>query len=64
MRKIDACKLLSTNQTGLAKILLKTKGAISQWDNELTDERVNIVLGAAARRGINIPDRFIDRVGR
>jgi hypothetical protein len=59
MTKQDAIKLFGGMQKNLADALKKTEGAISQWPDELNDNQVNIVIGAAVRRRIAVPDEFL-----
>ena len=54
MTKKDAVKLFGGNSK-LAKALGKTPGAVSQWTDEMTEQRINEVIGCAVRKGVNIP---------
>lgn len=43
----------------LARALGITKGAVSQWPDELDQQRTAAVIGAAVQNGKPIPDGFI-----
>lgn len=43
----------------LAKALGLTKGAISQWPDELDQKRTAMVIGAAVQLGKPVPEGFI-----
>lgn len=51
MTKTDAIQLFGT-QTALARALGLTDSAVSQWPEELTQERIDRVTGAAIRLGL------------
>ena len=58
MKKQDAIELLGGKAVRLSEVLNKTRSAISQWGDDLTDDQINMVIGAAWRKGIEIPDKF------
>jgi hypothetical protein len=60
MTKKEAVKIFGKTQVDLAKALGKTKSAIGQWGDDLTDDQVRMVLGEAFLRGIPVerPDRI------
>ena len=58
MKKIEAINLFGGKATFLAKALGKTKSAISQWPEDLDENQINMVIGAAYRHGVYIPDQF------
>jgi transcriptional repressor of cell division inhibition gene dicB len=58
MKKSDAIKLFGGNNK-LAKALGKTPGAVSQWTEEMSEQRINEIIGCAARKGINVPSEFL-----
>jgi len=61
MKKIDAIKLFGKTQTDLGNALGgKKKAAISRWPDVLDDDRKNMVIGAAYRKGIAIPKEMLD----
>ncbi|VVE82892.1 Cro/CI family transcriptional regulator [Pandoraea sputorum] len=43
----------------LARALGITKGAVSQWPEELDQQRTAAVIGAAVQNGKPVPDGFI-----
>lgn len=51
MTKTDAIQLFGS-QTALARALGLTDSAVSQWPDELTQERIDRVTGAAIRLGL------------
>ena len=51
MTKTDAIQLFGS-QTALARALGLTDSAVSQWPEELTQERIDRVTGAAIRLGL------------
>jgi UTP--glucose-1-phosphate uridylyltransferase len=60
MKKKDAVKLFGNTLSDLGKALGgKGRSAISQWPEDLTEDQTNMVIGAAVRRGIPIPDSLI-----
>ena len=58
IKKQDAIELLGGKAVRLSEVLNKTRSAISQWGDDLTDDQINMVIGAAWRKGIEIPDKF------
>jgi hypothetical protein len=61
MKKQDAIKLFGSTLEHLGKALGgKGKSAISQWPEILDEDKKNMVIGAAYRRGIKIPDHLLD----
>ncbi len=59
MKKSEAIKIFGGKSIDLAKALGRHKSAISQWPENLTNDQVNMVIGAAVRSGIEIPKRFL-----
>lgn len=60
MKKKDAVKLFGKTLSDLGNALGgKGRSAISQWPDELTEDQTNMVIGAAVRHGIHIPDALI-----
>lgn len=43
----------------LGRALGITKGAVSQWPEELDEKRTAAVIGAAMQRGLAVPEGFI-----
>lgn len=43
----------------LARALGITKGAISQWPDDLDQKRTAMVIGAAVQLGKSLPDGFV-----
>jgi DNA-binding transcriptional regulator YdaS (Cro superfamily) len=62
LTKQQAVAIFET-QTALASALGITKGAVSQWPDELDTQRTAAVIGAAVQHGRTdrIPSGFIDR---
>jgi len=60
MKKKDAIKLFGSTLTDLGKALGgKSKSAISQWPDEITNDQKNMVIGAAVRKVIKVPDHLL-----
>jgi hypothetical protein len=59
MTKKEAISLFGKRSKDLAAALGKGESALSQWPEELDNDKTNLVLGAAVKRGIVIPDRFL-----
>ena len=59
MKKEDAKKLFGGTLQTMGKAIGRTKSAISQWPDELTEDQNNIVVGAAVRKGIHVPKELI-----
>lgn len=60
MKKRDAIKLFGSTLEDLGKALgNRGKSAISQWPEELDEDKKNMVIGAAVRRGIKVPDELL-----
>lgn len=55
LKKSDAVKMFGKGKH-LAAALGKTPGAIGHWDEDLTEDQINMVVGAAYRRHIPIPE--------
>lgn len=51
MTKTDACKLFGGTQTALARALGLGRAAISRWPEELEQDQIDRVIGAAVRLG-------------
>lgn len=45
----------------LARALGITKGAVSQWPDQLDQQRTAMVIGAAVQHGKTVPDGFINQ---
>jgi DNA-binding transcriptional regulator YdaS (Cro superfamily) len=58
LTKQQAVAIFDT-QKALAEALGLTKGAVSQWPDELDVQRTAAVIGAAVQRGLPVPDGFI-----
>ena len=58
LTKQQAIAIFGTG-TALANALGLTKGAISQWPQELDQQRTAMVIGAAVQLGKAVPDGFI-----
>jgi hypothetical protein len=55
MTRDEAIKLLGLKyQNDLAKALRRSKAAINQWGEELNEDQELMVIGEAAKRGINV----------
>lgn len=59
MTKNEAIKLFGKTLQNLGDALGKTKSAISQWPEELDEDKKNMVIGAAVRRGIPVPEHLL-----
>ncbi|MCK9394189.1 MAG: Cro/CI family transcriptional regulator [Methylobacter sp.] len=60
MKKKEAIKLFGTTLTDLGNALGgKTKSAISQWPDDLSEDQKNMVIGAAVRKGIKVPESLL-----
>ena len=59
MRKSEAISIFGRTQSDLARALGITKSAVSQWPDELDQEKTDRVLGAALRLGVDMPTTFI-----
>lgn len=60
MKKKEAIKLFGSTLTDLGNALGgKGKSAISQWPDELTEDQKNMVIGAAVRKGIEVPEPLL-----
>lgn len=60
MTKQDAINLFGTRLSDLGDALGgKTKSAISQWPDVLDVDKKNMVIGAAVRKGIQVPDYLL-----
>jgi len=60
MRKSEAKKLFGEKYVDLARAVGRGKSAISKWPDDLTEDQINLVIGAALRKGIKIPKKFIN----
>lgn len=61
MKKRDAIKLFGSTLEDLGKALNgRGKSTISQWPEELDEDKKNMVIGAAVRRGIKVPHEFLN----
>ena len=60
MKKQEAINIFGTKQYEMANALKKSKSAISQWNEDLSSEQINLVIGAAIRHGKKIPEKFIN----
>lgn len=59
MKKQEAIKIFGTRSIDLAKALGRVKSAISQWPEDLTEDQINMVVGAAIRSGRAVPNKFL-----
>lgn len=59
MKKQDAISIFGGKAVDLAKAVKKGKSAISQWPEQLTNDQINLVIGAAVRAGKQIPASLI-----
>ncbi|MEO5350206.1 MAG: Cro/CI family transcriptional regulator [Magnetococcus sp. YQC-3] len=59
MNKKQAIKIFGNRLSDLGQALGRTKSAISQWPDELTNDQINLVIGAAVRAGKKVPKEFI-----
>jgi len=60
MKKQDAVNLFGKTLKELGVALGgKGKSAISQWPDVLTEDQKNMVIGAAVRRGIDVPKELL-----
>lgn len=59
MTKDQAKQLFGNRYKDLALALGIGRSAISQWPDVLDETKINIVIGAAVRRGITIPPEFL-----
>jgi hypothetical protein len=59
MTKTDAIKIFGTRQKHLAEAVGRKKAAISRWPEELDEDRINLVIGAATRMGIKVPKEML-----
>jgi len=63
MKKQDAVKLFGSTLSDLGNALGgKGRSAISQWPDDLKEDQINMVIGAAVRRGIYIPERILKNI--
>lgn len=51
MKKKDAISLFGSG-AALARALGLSRGRIAQWENDLTEDQANRVIGVAVRKGI------------
>jgi predicted transcriptional regulator len=51
MTRSEAIRLFGSRQQDLADALGITRSAVAQWDEQLTQERIDRVIGAAVRLG-------------
>lgn len=59
MKKQDAINLFGGKSINLANAVGKGKSAISQWPEILDEDKKNIVIGVAVRKGINVPKELL-----
>lgn len=59
MTKKEAIKLFGNRQLDLANAINRSRSLIATWDDELTEDQKNIVIGAAVRKGIDVPKRLM-----
>lgn len=60
MKKRDAVNLFGSTLAELGQALGgKSKSAMSQWSDEITNDQKNMVIGAAVRKGIEIPKSLL-----
>lgn len=59
MKKQDAINLFGGKAINLANAVGKGKSAISQWPEILDEDKKNIVIGVAVRKGISVPQELL-----
>jgi len=59
MTKQQAVDIFGGKAVYLANALGKGKSAISQWPDILDQDKTNLVIGAATRKGIKLPKALI-----
>ncbi|MFM0507682.1 Cro/CI family transcriptional regulator [Paraburkholderia sp. RL17-373-BIF-A] len=59
LTKKQAIDIFGGNGAALGRALGITKGAISQWPDELDQKQTAMVIGAAVQLGKPVPDGFI-----
>lgn len=60
MKKQDAIKLFGKTLQDLGNALGgKGRSAISQWNDDLSEDQKNMVIGAAIRKGIQVPEHLL-----
>jgi len=63
MKKTDAINLFGTRLSDLGNALNnRGRSAICRWPENLDDDQINMVIGAAVRRGIKIPRQLLDSI--
>lgn len=60
IKKQQAIDLFGGKAVFLARSLGKTKSAISQWPETLSQDQTNMVIGEATRRKIKIPKELLN----
>lgn len=58
MRKNDVIKLFGGSGAAAARKLQITRQAFHQWPEDLDTKRIDLVIGAAYRHGIEIPEHL------
>lgn len=64
MKKSEAKELLGGTLTRMGAAINRGKSALSQWPDDLTDDQINLVVGAAVRKGVRIPDDLMRRIAK
>jgi len=63
MKKKDAIKLFGKTLADLGEAMNhRGKSSICRWEDELSEDQTNMVIGAAVRRGIKIPKILFDTI--
>jgi hypothetical protein len=56
MTKTEVINMFGGKRVNVSKAINRTKALISQWPENLTEDQINMVVGAAYRLGKTIPD--------
>ncbi len=59
MKKSEAIKIFGGKAKDLAVAVRRCKSSISQWPEDLTEDQINLVIGAAVRNGKGIPEHLV-----
>jgi len=61
MKKSEAIKIFGDKAKDLAAAVKRGRSAISQWPDDLTNDQINLVIGAAIRSGKSIPEHLLSK---